>query len=559
MKRREILKELSLLPLAGSLVGSMEALAESAPSNRLQQAAAQVAAATGPLKAGPQIYQSIGVEPIINCRGTFTIIGASMELPEVVKAMEFATQYNVQIDELAFGIGKRLAEITGAEWGMVSSGCAAGLNEVTAGILAGGNPEKLIRIPNLEGFEKTEVIIPRSSRNVYDHAIRNCGVTVITVNTLEELEKAITPRTAMIYMMPGREPWTVANVAKVAKPQNVPILVDAAAERLTIPNIHLQAGASVVGYSGGKVIRGPQSAGLLLGNKDILMSAWQASAPHHGPCRNNKIGREEQIGMLAAVEAWAVRDHKAEMDTWVSWLETISKKLSGINSVQLNLRRPEEGALDNATPMLTVSWDPTKLNITGQEVADELATTKPRVAVGTGFRRGQAASASTTPTTSITIAAYMMGAGNEVIVAKRIHEILTRKRSAPAVTAEMKAPGADLSGRWEVSIDFYTSKSQHTFTIEKQDGNWLMGTHKGDFATRELIGSIEGDDVRFQSRYSVPGDNLVMTFYGKLTGDTITGEIDMVEYINAKFTAKRSSIAANRQRIQIPAGRPFST
>lgn len=560
MKRREILKELTLLPLAGGLVSSTEALAEGDhTSSWFKKAAANVAPTMGPLKAGPEIYQSIGVEPIINCRGTFTIIGASMELPEVKEAMEYASRYNVQIDELAFGIGKRLAEITGAEWGMVSSGCAAGMNEVTAGILAGGNPEKLIRIPNLDGFEKTEVIIPRSSRNVYDHAIRNCGVKLITVETLDELEKAITPRTAMIYMMPGREPMSVQNVAKVAKAKNVPVLVDAAAERLTIPNIHLQAGASVVAYSGGKVIRGPQSAGLLLGNKDILMSAWQASAPHHGPCRNNKIGREEQIGMLAAVEAWAVRDHEAEMKTWVSWLETISKKVAGIDSVQLDLHKPEPGALDNATPMLTVAWDPTKLNITGQEVANELATTKPRVAVGVGSRRGATAAASAKPTTSITIAAYMMGAGNEAIVARRVHEILTRKRSAPAAVAEMKAPAADLSGRWDVSIEFYTSKSQHTFIIEKQDTNYLTGTHKGEFATRELIGTIEGDDVRFQSRYSVPGDNIVMTFYGKLAGDTITGEIDMVEYVNAKFTAKRLTYPANRQRINIPSGRPFST
>jgi seryl-tRNA(Sec) selenium transferase len=561
MKRREILKELTLLPLAGAIAGSTDAFAESDPtSNWVKKAASQVAPTAGPLKAGPQIYQSIGVEPIINCRGTFTIIGASMELPEVKEAMEYASRYNVQIDELAFGIGKRLAEITGAEWGMVSSGCAAGLNEVTAGILAGGNPEKLIRIPNLEGFSKTEVIIPRSSRNVYDHAIRNCGVKIITVETPEELATAINPRTALIYMMPGEEPWSVQSVAKIAKPKNVPILVDAAAERLTIPNIHLQAGASVVAYSGGKVIRGPQSAGLMLGNKDILMSAWQASAPHHGPCRNNKIGREEQIGMLAAVESWAVRDHPAEMNTWVSWLETIAKKLTGIDSVQTTVKRPAEGALDNATPMLTVSWDPTKLNITGQEVADELATTKPRVAVGTGGRRGSATT-SGPQTTSITIAAYMMGAGNEVIVAQRVHEILIRKRSAPAATPTMKAPAADISGRWDVSIEFYTSKSQHTFIIEKQDTNWLTGTHKGEFATRELVGTIEGDDVRFQSRYSVPGDNLVMTFYGKLSGDTITGEIDMVEYVNAKFIAKRIPVPtpSNRQRINIPSGRPFST
>ena len=556
MKRRDILKA---LPLAGGVVGSMEALAgNDNKMNWFKKAASNVTAVQGPLKAGPQIYQSIGVEPIINCRGTFTIIGASIELPEVRQAMEYACQYNVQIDELAFGVGQRLAEITGAEWGMVSAGCAAGMNEVTAGIIAGGNPEKLIRIPNLEGFEKTEVIIPRSSRNVYDHAIRNCGVKIITVDTIEEFENALNPRTAMIYMMPGSDPWSVQNLAKLAKPFNVPILVDAAAERLTIPNIHLQAGAAVVAYSGGKVLRGPQCAGLLLGSKDVLMSAWQASAPHHGPCRDNKIGREEVIGMLAAVETWATRDHKAEMKTWVSWLETISKKVTGINSVQVNLREPEEGALNNATPNLTITWDPTKLNITGQEVADELSTTKPRIAVGTGFRRGTSAAAAAS-TTSISIASYMMGPGNDKIVADRVHEILTRKRSAPKAAVEMKAPAADISGRWEVSIDFYTSKSKHTFFIEKQDANWLTGTHKGEFATRELAGNIDGDEVRFQSRYSVPGDNVVMTFYGKLSGDTITGEIDMVEYVTAKFTAKRSAYPTGRQRINIPAGRPLST
>ncbi|WP_138478888.1 PLP-dependent transferase [Dyadobacter bucti] len=558
MKRRDILKELTLLPLAGGVIASMDAFGEGTEKiGSLKKAAAAVTVG-GPLKPGPQIYQSIGVEPIINCRGTFTIIGASIELPEVREAMEYACQFNVQIDELAFGVGQRLADITGAEWGMVSSGCAAGMNEVTAGIIAGGNPEKLIRIPNLEGFEKTEVIIPRTSRNVYDHAIRNIGVKIITVETLEELAGAINPRTAMIYMMPGGDPWTVENVAKIAKPKNVPILVDAAAERLTIPNIHLKAGASVVAYSGGKVLRGPQCAGLLLGDKDVLMSAWQASAPHHGPCRNNKLGREEMVGMLAAVEAWAVRDHKAEMKSWVSSLDVIVKKMAGIPSVEAVVKEPAEGALDNATPTLTITWDPTKLNITGQEVADELQTTKPRVAVGTGFRRG-APSASPTPTTSITIAAYMMGPGNNKIVADRVHEILTRKRSAPKEAAQMKAAAADISGRWEVSIDFYTSQSKHTFFIERQEGNWLLGTHKGEFATRELLGNIDGDEVRFQSRYSIPGDNVVMTFYGKLNGDTITGEIDMVEYVTAKFTAKRSAFPANRQRINIPAGRPLST
>src|SRR5438309_5272047 len=164
-------------------------------------APAAKSATIGPLKPGPEIYQSIGVEPVINCRGTFTIIGASVEVPEVRAAMEYAAQYYVQLDELAECVGRRLAELTGAEGGMVSAGCAAGLKHVTAACVAGGNPEKLIRIPDLTGFDRTEVVIPRSSRSVYDHAVRNVGVKIMTVDTIEEFENALTPKTAMIYTL----------------------------------------------------------------------------------------------------------------------------------------------------------------------------------------------------------------------------------------------------------------------------------------------------------------------------------------------------------------------
>ena len=171
----------------------------------------EVKAVAGPLMPGPQIYQSIGVEPVINCRGTFTIIGASVELPEVRAAMDAASKHFVQLDELAEAVGRRLAELTGAEWGMVSAGCAAGLKHVTAACVAGGNPEKLLRIPDLTGLDKTEVIIPRSSRTVYDHAIRNIGVKIVMVNTPEELEHAINPKTAMIYLV-GRRRHAVGSL-----------------------------------------------------------------------------------------------------------------------------------------------------------------------------------------------------------------------------------------------------------------------------------------------------------------------------------------------------------
>ena len=332
MKRRNILKGFMVLPF-GTMFPFKSLLAS--PKNHLSVPGAGEFATVGGLNIGPNIFQSIGVEPIINCRGTFTIIGGSIERPEVRAAMEAASKDFIQYDELADGIGKRLAEITGAEWGMVSAGCAAGMKHVTAACVTGGNPEKLIRIPDLTGFEKTEVVIPKSSRNAYDHAIRNIGVRIIEVDSPEELEDALNEKTAMIYVMaydesqPG-QPLSLENVSRIAKEHKVPVLVDAAAEVLTIPNIHLQRGADVVVYSGGKAICGPQCAGLVLGRKDILMSAWQASSPHHGPGRDNKVGREEMIGMLAAVEAWTKRDHAGEWKTWLSWLDHIASKVSKV-------------------------------------------------------------------------------------------------------------------------------------------------------------------------------------------------------------------------------------
>jgi len=523
---------------------------------------ADAAPVPGPLKTGPgmEIYQSIGVEPVINCRGTFTIIGASVELPEVRAAMEAACQYNVQLDELADAVGRRLAELTGAEWGMVSAGCAAGLKHVTAACVAGGNPEKLVRIPDLTGFDKTEVVIPRSSRSVYDHAIRNIGVKVIMVDSAEELQNALNSRTAMIYLSAGGPstsgPLALENVAKMAKPRHIPILVDAAAEILTIPNVHLEKGATVVAYSGGKAIRGPQCAGLLLGRKDILMSAWQASAPHHGPGRDNKVGREETIGMLAAVEAWKKRDHEGEWKTWLSWLDEIGKRVSTVDGVKTSVREPQ--GLSNRSPGLTISWDPSKLNITGEEIAEELATTKPRIALssGGGGGRGARDAAADAASTSVSITAWMMKAEDVKTVADRLHAVLSAKRSpAPAATP---APAANLTGRWDVSIEFFSSKSQHTLYLT-QDGNRIQGSHKGEFSTRDVFGTIGGDHVKLRSQLSQPGDSVGFIFGGTLANDTLSGTIYMGEYLNAKFTAKRYTYPAGPgTAIRIPTGPPLA-
>jgi len=213
-------------------------------------------------------------------------------------------------------IGARLAELTKAEWGMVSSGCSAALTHATAACVAGGNPDLHVRIPHLDGFAKDEVIIPTHSRNVYDAAVRAVGVRIVEVSTVEELEAAFGPRTAMIYIFAGPQadkgPLSTQAIARMANQRRVPVLVDAAAEVLTVPNVHLQNGVTLVAYSGGKCIRGPQTAGLLLGRKDLVQAAWVHSAPHHGFGRSMKVGKEEAVAMLMAVEMWMKRDHKAE-------------------------------------------------------------------------------------------------------------------------------------------------------------------------------------------------------------------------------------------------------
>jgi len=561
MKRRDVIKGLTLLPLAGGVVGSVQS-ANAIEGTGLPGILGGESMVDGPLKAGAQVYQSIGVEPVINCRGTFTIIGASTIVPEAKEAMSYAGNYYVQLDELAMGVGQRLHELSGAEWGVVSSGCAGGMKLVTIACVTGGNPEKLIRIPDLTGIEKDEVIIPRGSRNVYDHAVRNVGVKIITVNTQDELEAAINPRTAMIYMMSGRPdasgPLSLKAVAAAAKAKGVPVLVDAAAEALTLnPNVHLANGATVVAYSGGKAIRGPQSAGLLLGDKKILMAAWQASAPHHGPARDNKVGKEEQIGMLAAVEAWTKRDHPKEELTWTSYLETIAKRVSGIDGITTNIRQPE--GLDNRTPNLTISWDPNKFNATGPDIATYLSTTKPRIAMsaGGGSGRGAATNTQTTPSTYISLAAWMMQPGDDKIVGDRIFSALNMKR--PPLVDTMQAAGADLKGRWDVTVDYFNEKSAHKFIIEAQEGNFMKGSHQSTFTTNELVGTIEGNEVKFQSASSMLGDRVPFTFSGIVNGDTMSGKIHHGEYLTSTFTAKKYVYPTSKQKIIVPVGPPLSS
>ncbi len=271
--------------------------------------------------------------------------------------MDEASRSYVQMDELMDGVGKRLAELTRADWGIVTAGCCAALTHFTTACIAGTNPERMQRLPDLTGF-KDEVIIPEYSRNVYDHAIRMVGVKVIEVKDPSELEAAFNERTALVYILAGpgdTGPLGTQVISDAAKRHNVPVIVDAAAEILTIPNVHLQRGATAVAYSGGKCIRGPQAAGLLLGDKNLLQAAWANSAPHHAFGRSLKVGKEEIMGMLAATEMWTKRDHDAEWKRWQGWLEQISTTVKRIDGVTTRVQDPE--GLSNRTPSLRIEWD----------------------------------------------------------------------------------------------------------------------------------------------------------------------------------------------------------
>ena len=172
----------------------------------------------------------------------------------------------------------------------------------------------------------------------------------------------------------------------------MPVLVDAAAEILTIPNVHLQRGATLVAYSGGKFIRGPQSAGLLLGRKDLVQAAWVHSAPHHGYARAMKVGREEMVGMLVAVERWVARDHAAEWKQWVARCELIADRAAKIPGVTAVVEREPGASLSNRSPRLVLRWDSQKLGITGASVVQMLDAGEPRIAVSAHRPREQSGS-----------------------------------------------------------------------------------------------------------------------------------------------------------------------
>ena len=525
--RRQLLKQSGMLSAASAAASLAPIAAHAASIDGVHQL---------PPRTGTDehnLYTEIGVRPLLNARGTYTIISGSRSLPQVKQAMYEASFYYVHLDELMDGIGKQLGELTGAEWGIATTGCEAAIAVATVACIAGTDPEKSQALPYIK--KKDQVIIPKHSRNPYDFGIRMTGAELVEVDSAEELREKLSERTAMIYILssPAAEkgPLSIPSICAIAKEKGVPVFVDAAAEEPLSPNIHIQHGATLVGYSGGKCMRGPQSSGMLIGQKDLCRAAYFQAAPHHNYGRAYKCSKEEAMGLLAAVRQWYKRDHDAEQRQWLSWLQHIESRVKSLPSVTTEYLQPED--LSNKAPQLRIHWDAAQLKITGTELVERLDAGTPRILVGggSGTRPDHMAS-------SITIMPYMMDPGEERIVADAIYEGLTKpgQYSDPVIPT---GEPARLQGTWAVTIHYSRGVGEQRFTLE-QSGNQLTGTQHGEIYTAALKGIVHASQVELRSVMAVSGNVIPWTFKGELQGNSIAGKVHLGEYGEASWEASRA-------------------
>jgi len=518
--RRDLLKS------SGIAAGAMTPIAlASAP------AAAESITHTG--TATDNLFTRIGVRPILNARGTYTILSGSRSLPEVKQAMFEASHYYVQMDEMMEGVGKELARLNGCESAMATNGCEAAIVLATIACIAGSNVEKCQALPYIKA--KDQVIIPKHSRNPYDVGVRVVGAEVIEVETPDQLRAKISPRTAMIYVMSdpqeAKSVLPIRAIIAIAKEKNIPVFVDAAAEEPMSPNVYMQQGASFVGYSGGKCLRAPQSSGMLLGKADLIKAAWFQASPHHNYGRALKCSKEETMGLLAAVRQWYKRDHDGEQRMWRSWMQTVETRLKPIKGLQFEYLEPQ--GLSNRATRLRIRWDAAQLGITGTELEKRLNDGTPRIMTEPATGRRPDAMAS-----SITLMPYMMDRGEDRILADAIFNILSNPGHYPNPVVPGGAP-ASVGGTWAVSIQYSCGMGEQHFVL-KQDGNAVTGDHKGEIYAGMVQGSIHGDQIRLQSNMAVPGNGIHWTFEGSVRGNSMSGNANMGEYGPATWTATKA-------------------
>jgi L-seryl-tRNA(Ser) seleniumtransferase len=327
--------------------------------------------------SGQNVYTRLGVKTIINCRGTWTYLSGSLEFPEVREAQEEAARYFVNMIELQRGVGRRLAELTGAESGIVTSGSAGAMAAATAGCMAGTDDKKIWQLPDTTGM-KHEVLM-MGGRSAFDSAIRLTGAKLVLVYSLDELSKAINENTAMIYTTDLGE--KLQNELKIAKDRKVPMLLDDAAGIPPVENAKLYAkmGIDLYCFSGGKGLRGPQCSGLLFGRKDLVEAALMNCSPREGAvCRPMKVGKEEVIGCLVALETWLKTDEKKLYEEWNDRIDRIRKLVETVPGVKTSTYVPDDG---NRYPTLKISWDQQGWGYTIADCVQELRAGDPCIEV----------------------------------------------------------------------------------------------------------------------------------------------------------------------------------
>ena len=397
-RRRTFLSALAGIPGLRILLGEPAVVAQEAVSGR-------------------DVIHELGVRSFINAAGTFTALSGSLPRPEVMAAMQAASRKFVQLDDLHVAVGKRIAELLHCESALVTAGCASALSLATAACVAGKDPERIRRLPDTHGL-KNEVLVQKTHRVVYDHAIRNAGVRLIEVETREELENAIGPRTAMLFFLNFADSLGQihrAEFVEIGKKHQVPTLNDAAADVPPVANLwkYTEMGFDLVGFSGGKGLRGPQSAGLLLGRADLIEAARLNNSPNGDTlCRTNKVNKEEIIGMLVALECYLKEDHAAIWKEWEARCRRIARALEEFSDVHAEVHVPE---VANAVPHLMITWDHKKRGVDVRTMIRKLREGTPSIEVAPGAH------------SKFTVGVWMMEAGEDAIVGERIRAILAGK------------------------------------------------------------------------------------------------------------------------------------
>ena len=329
-----------------------------------------------------EIYRQLGVRPLINADGTLTTLTGSLLVPQAREAMVAASQHFVSLEELQRAAGARIAQLLGAEAAMVTSGSAGAILLATAACVTEGDDAKIRRVPDTTGM-KNEVIIPRAHRIPFDHAARTVGVQLIEVDTVEEVEAAIGAQTAMLFFVNSAESRGEIGrdeFIRVGKRAGIPVFNDAAAELPPVENLtgFVAEGWALVCISGGKALRGPQASGILLGRRDLIEAAHKNNNPNGDTVgRVAKVGKEEIMALLAALEVYTRRDHDAEERLWRGFLSRITSDVERVPTVRTEVFMPPA----RHVPNLRVQWDADAVSLSYDDCRMALWDGEPRIAV----------------------------------------------------------------------------------------------------------------------------------------------------------------------------------